>query len=63
MKAAVINKLGETPKYKNFPAPEIQNDNQILMEVKMAAVKNLDKIRASGEHYARHKELPAVVGM
>lgn len=63
MKAAVINELGETPQYRNFSEPEIQNDNQILMDVKMAAVKNLDKIRASGAHYASHKKLPAVVGM
>lgn len=63
MKAAIIEKLGETPKYKNFPNPEIETDNQIVLHVKAAAVKNLDKIRASGKHYASHKEMPAVVGM
>jgi len=63
MKAAVINKLGDTPKYTNFPEPEIQDNNQLLMNMKAAAVKNLDKLRASGKHYASHKELPAIVGM
>lgn len=63
MKAAVINSLGETPKYKDFSDPEVKTDDQLLLTVKAAAVKNLDKIRASGKHYASHKNLPAVVGM
>lgn len=63
MKAAIIESLGDTPKYKDFPNPKIENDEQLLLEVKAAAVKNLDKIRASGEHYASHKEMPAIVGM
>lgn len=63
MKAAILEKLGEAPKFKEFIDPKIQNENELLMEVKAAAVKNLDKIRASGKHYASHKELPAVVGM
>lgn len=63
MKAAIIDKLGTLPKYKDFPNPEIQNDDHILLAVKAAAVKNLDKIRASGKHYASHTDLPAVVGM
>lgn len=63
MKAAVLNKLGDTPKYTNFPEPKIQDNDQLLMNMKAAAVKNLDKLRASGSHYASHKELPAIVGM
>lgn len=63
MKAAVITQLGELPKYTDFPAPKVLNNDQLLMDVKVTAVKNLDKIRASGKHYASHKELPAVVGM
>ncbi len=41
MKAAVIEKLGETPKYKDFKDPETQNDDQLVLEVKAAAVKNI----------------------
>lgn len=63
MKAAIIEKLGETPQYKDFPNPEIQSDDQIIMNVKAAAVKNLDRIRALGTHYTSHKEMPAIVGM
>lgn len=62
MKAAILEKFGESPKYKDFPDPEIQNDEQLLLHVKAASVKNLDKLRASGIHYASHTELPAVVG-
>lgn len=63
IKAAVIDRLGDVPKYKEFDLPEIKNEDQLLLNVKASAVKNLDKIRASGEHYARHKQLPAIVGM
>ncbi len=48
MKAAVINKLGETPKYRDFPEPKIQNKDQLFLKMKAAAVKILDKLRASG---------------
>jgi NADPH:quinone reductase-like Zn-dependent oxidoreductase len=63
MKAAVLYKLGEAPKYKDFPEPVAQNSDQVLITVKAAAVKNLDKGRASGAHYASHKNLPEVVGV
>lgn len=63
MKAAVLEKLGNAPKYGEYSTPEIQNDDQLLLEVKAAAVKNLDKLMASGTHYASHKNLPVVVGM
>lgn len=63
MKAAIIEKLGETPKYKDFPNPKIQSEEHLVIDMKAAAVKNLDKIRASGKHYASYKKLPTVVGM
>lgn len=63
MKAAVLEKLGEAPQYKDFDDPQVENDNQVLLNVKAAAVKNLDKLRASGKHYASHTHLPDVVGM
>lgn len=63
MKAAIIEKLGETPKYKDHPTPKVQSNDQIIMNVKAAAVKNLDRIRALGTHYTSHKEMPAIVGM
>lgn len=63
MKAAVLEKLGTAPVYKEAPDPVIENEDQLLLHVKAAAVKNLDKGRAAGTHYASYKTLPAVVGM
>jgi len=62
MKAAVLHESGKAPKYEDFPDPVIQNENQVVIEVKAAAVKNLDKARASGRHYASYANLPVVVG-
>ena len=65
MKAAVLHQYGEAPKYGDFPDPIPQNDNQVLITVKAAAVKNLDKGKASGAHYSSgsHLAQPETVGM
>ncbi|QKZ13852.1 zinc-binding alcohol dehydrogenase family protein [Spirosoma sp. KUDC1026] len=62
MKAAVLHQLGEEPRYEDFPDP-VPQEGQLLLRVKAAAVKNLDKARASGKHYASHQQLPTVVGI
>ena len=63
MKAAVLTKYGEAPVYQDFSDPVPQNGEQVLINVKAASVKNIDKLRAGGKHYASHKELPAIVGL
>ena len=63
MKAAVISKFGVPPVYQDFADPIPQNDEQIVINVKAASVKNIDKLRAGGKHPASHKELPAIVGL
>lgn len=62
MKAAVLHQFGHPPKYEDFPDPVPQNEGQVLITVKAASIKNLDKGRASGKHYASYTELPAIVG-
>lgn len=62
MKAAVLEKFGEAPKYKNFPAPKPSLSTEVVMEVKAAALKNLDKLMASEDSYINYGELPAVIG-
>lgn len=62
MKAAVIKQLGTVPIYSEHPEP-VPSGDQLVMNVKAASVKNLDKLRASGKHYASYTELPAVVGI
>lgn len=58
MKAAVIFERGEIPQYlENFPEPIASNDEEILISVKAAAIKNLDKSQASGKHYSTENDL------
>ncbi|AHF16593.1 quinone oxidoreductase family protein [Niabella soli] len=63
MKAAVLKKLGTPPVYEDFLDPVITEGDQELMTLIAASVKNLDKARAAGTHYANYTNLPAVVGI
>ncbi|KIO54048.1 quinone oxidoreductase family protein [Flavobacterium hibernum] len=56
MKAAVVYKKGEMPKYAQFVEPIVQNENQILLSVKAVAITNLDKGKASGQHYSSQND-------
>ncbi len=56
MKAAVVYKKGESPKYAEFPEPAVSNENEVLVSVKAVAITNLDKGIASGKHYSSEKE-------
>lgn len=62
MKAAVLKELGTAPVYEEVKEPEILAD-EVLMHVKAVAIKTIDKIIASGTHYASYKKVPVVVGM
>ncbi|HXB30070.1 MAG TPA: zinc-binding alcohol dehydrogenase family protein [Puia sp.] len=62
MKAAVLHQLGSAPKYEDFPDP-VPGEGQLLMNVKAASVKNIDKLRAGGIHYASYTKLPEIVGL
>ncbi|TZF92781.1 zinc-binding alcohol dehydrogenase family protein [Chryseobacterium panacisoli] len=63
MKAAVVFEKGSIPQYADFPEPEVQ-ENEILVSVKAASIKNLDRARAGGNHYStEHQEhQPTVIG-
>ena len=62
MKAAVLIQLGSSPVYVDFPDPIPQNDEQILIDVEAAALKNIDKLRPKTGNYVSYSELPAIVG-
>lgn len=64
MKAAVIYQRGEMPQCIEFPEPVVQNENEILISVKAAAIKHFDKGRANGKHYSTtdNKENATVIG-
>src|SRR5699024_10828623 len=63
MKAAVLRQLGGIPEYSDFEEPEISGPEELLMNVHAVAIKNIDKLLASGKHYAGYKKVPVVVGM
>ncbi len=52
MKAAIVYQKGEMPQYADFPEPMVENDDQVLITVKAAAIKHIDKSKASGKHYS-----------
>jgi NADPH:quinone reductase-like Zn-dependent oxidoreductase len=56
MKAAVTYQKEQIPQYADFPEPSVENDEQLLISVKAAAIKHLDKSRASGKHYSADKD-------
>ncbi len=64
MKAAVLHKHGESPKYEDFPDPTPGQD-EMVVQVKAVALENVDKAVANGSHYASQQflpKLPAIVG-
>jgi NADPH:quinone reductase-like Zn-dependent oxidoreductase len=62
IKAAVLIQLGSTPVYVDFPDPITKNDEQILVNVEAAALKNIDKLRTKPGNYVSYHKLPAIVG-
>ena len=63
MKAAVVNALGKSPVYADFPDPQ-DRDGAVVATVEAAALKNLDRALVSGKHYnSARLPLPMVAGV
>jgi NADPH:quinone reductase-like Zn-dependent oxidoreductase len=62
MKAAVLHTLGSLPRYEDFPDPQ-PGQNEVVVHVRAASLKNVDKAMASGSHYDSHRQLPVVCGL
>jgi NADPH2:quinone reductase len=62
MKAAVVNVLGQAPKFQSFPDPAVE-EGEALIQVRAAGLHPIVKALASGSHYASGNELPAVPGI
>ena len=62
MNAAVLHTLGKPPRYEQFREPVPAGD-EVLVQVRAAALKPVDKQIASGAHYASPRELPVVCGI
>src|SRR6266849_2140429 len=61
MKAAVLRAFGKPPRFEEFPDPEA-SQGEVIVHVKAASLKNIDKMMASGSHYDSHTKLPVVCG-
>lgn len=62
MKAAVLQQLGSAPVCAEFAEPDVQVGEQ-LVHVRVAAIKQLERLIASGKHYSSPKVLPIVPGI
>src|SRR6185437_9736313 len=62
MKAAVVNELGQAPRYQDFPEPVVQ-EGEALIDIRAAGLHPVVKALASGSHYAGKGEVPAVPGI
>jgi NADPH:quinone reductase-like Zn-dependent oxidoreductase len=61
MKAAVLNKLGEAPRFAEFAEP-VAGAEEALVRVRASSLKNIERQLAAGTHYASPRELPVVCG-
>jgi NADPH:quinone reductase-like Zn-dependent oxidoreductase len=62
MNAAVLHSLGKPPRFEEFPEP-IPGEGEVIVHVRAASLKPVDKQMASGSHYASLRELPVVCGI
>lgn len=58
MKAAVLEKFGSVPQYKDFPDPPAGEDD-VLIDMKAVVLENFDKVTAAGTHYASKHMFPS----
>jgi NADPH:quinone reductase-like Zn-dependent oxidoreductase len=61
MNAAVLHTIGKPPRFEPFHDPD-PGEGEVIVHVRAAALKPVDKQLASGSHYASPRELPVVCG-
>ncbi len=62
MHAAVLQELGSAPRFEKFEDP-VAREGEVLVNVRSASLKQIDKGMASGGHYASFRELPVICGV
>ena len=62
MNAAVLHTINQLPHFEQFPEP-VAEESEVIVRVRAAALKPIDKQMASGSHYAAYRKLPVVCGM
>jgi len=61
MKAAVLSALDQAPRCGDFQDPT-PSDGEVIVRVRAAALKPIDRQLATGAHYASQRNLPMVCG-
>lgn len=61
MKAAVLHELGKAPRFEEFVEPKAGKD-EVVVRVRAASLKAVDRQLASGSHYASPRDLPVICG-
>ena len=59
MNAAVLHAFDEPPHFEQFSEP-IAEEDELIVHIRAAALKPIDKQMASGSHYAAFRKLPVV---
>lgn len=63
MKAAVVERLGEPPRYADVDDP-VPSERMVVADVRAAAVKNIERALVAGSHYGSGQlALPGLVGL
>jgi NADPH:quinone reductase-like Zn-dependent oxidoreductase len=62
MKAAVVEQLGQAPRYKDFEDP-VAGESETIVHVRAAGLHPIVKARAGGKHYSSAGEVPLVPGV
>src|SRR5690625_6124507 len=63
MKAAVIERLGGVPQYRDVVEPVAPEGGEVA-QVRAAAIKNIERMLVAGSHYGSGElQLPAQVGL
>lgn len=62
MRAAVVNVLGQPPRYQDFAEPTVA-EGEVLIHVRAAGLHPIVKARASGSHYSSDGVVPLIPGV
>ena len=62
MQAAVVNVLGQAPRYLQFPEP-VAGEGEALIQMRAAGLHPIVKALASGSHYSSGSAVPFVPGV
>jgi NADPH:quinone reductase-like Zn-dependent oxidoreductase len=63
MKAAVVTKFGEAPRYSDAPEPVAADGDEVVVDVLAAALSPRVRSQAAGAHYTSTDELPVIPGI